>query len=213
MVNPLAVVKPSVPLVVLIMASGPDRKGWTIENPKHTANINGEPLMLRTIRQLRGRGHDPIVMTDKPAVRKLLPDAELPQDTSNCARSLLSTRPYWQIRTVVLAGDTVFSGATLDMIFADDEPLSVVGSSDEIFAIIFNESEQQRVVTAARDAAVRIEAGAQNHLWTFYRILCNFDNVTKHRLDDVIYRKIPKSDYTDDIDSQGKYKAVLAKLG
>jgi len=199
-------------LVVLIMASGNDRRGWTEENPKQLAAIRGEPLMLRTIRQVRERGYDAVVMSDKPAVRKLLPDAKLPQDSSNCCRSLLSTRPYWQTRTIILAGDTVFSEAALDMIFADDEPLSVVGDAGEIFAIIFDESEQQRVATAARDGAVKIEEGAHTHLWIFYRVICDFDDVATHRFDDIIYRKVPEGDRTLDIDTPETYRAVRARF-
>jgi hypothetical protein len=105
------------------MAAGDDER-WTSEMgyPKHFIEIDGEPLLYRTIRLLAGRTE--IVVSGHPDPRYKHHDAALwvpYRNTANLeAEAVMSTRALWPSddRTILLYGDVWYSEACIEAVLA-----------------------------------------------------------------------------------------------
>lgn len=124
--------------LALIMAGG-DGTRWLGNRPKEVAPILGEPVIARTVRQLRERGQPCVVVSHKPEVHAVLPPvvevyAERHGFYLECAWAL---RERWLGRNVVLFGDVAYTDEALDALLAFREPIWWVGRSPEMFGMGF----------------------------------------------------------------------------
>lgn len=134
---------PNAPTVV-IMAAGQSTR-WHAETPKHLAEINGEPILYRTVRLLRERGIDPIVTTRwegqwSPLFREFV---STPND--------LEIDRVWgnreHIPCIFLYGDCYYTEQAINIILADKHDWWFFGRSKgneskshgEMFAIKAND--------------------------------------------------------------------------
>ena len=215
---------------VLILAAGPEVRGWKHEHPKHLAIIEGKPLVLRTLEQLKERGYDDnvVVVTKHSAIKRVVPRHFEPASSRWRSETLLSTQELWADRTIVIHGDTIFSPAAMDFIVAEQGPLALISVGDRVHteALVFTAEVQDKVRDAAIIATSMGDAGKvaplpkrssipnKYHLggrymhWAFYRALSGLpiekltDRVFTKRIHRVLHQ-----DYTCDIDSPQKYAA------
>jgi len=194
--------------VILIMAAGPYRHGWTEDSPKHLAQISGEPLILRTLRQLKERGYDDevFVVTYNKAIQAVAPRYFDPPQHNEWFDTLLSTRDLWQERTITLNGDTVFSPLIIDTILSSQSDIMFYGR-DWVHkeAMVFTSKKQDAVIEAA---LASIRAGIGFNL--FYCMMCGLDIAKARRAFNKEFHQVTH-DYTFDMDSHKKYGAFLAK--
>ncbi len=195
---------------VIILAGGKDIKGWTLENPKVMAEIDGVPLVLHVVQQAEARGIEPIVLTNRENVQSIVPKFYAPP-VAHWLRPVGGLRdsiPLWgESRTTILCGDTFYPSEITDLILLSDEsPLAVWGDPDEIFAMAFEADQQGRAIEAIGRVVV---CGGDGLLWHFYRALCGNENLNAHKFDDVIFRNIGRSTATRDFDSLEKYQKWL----
>lgn len=201
--------------VVLLMAAGPYKHGWTEDAPKQMALIASEPLILRTLRQLGERGYDEnvIVVTHNDAIKAAVPRWFHPEAHTWWSETLLSTRELWEERTITMNADTVFAPQIIDCILADPGPFMFHGN-DRIHkeAMIFTATEQERVIAAS---AAATEAGHRDGFrvmhWTFFCMMTGLplENLSENKYSPECQRIT--SGYTFDIDSTSKYRRFLAK--
>jgi len=215
---------------VLILAAGPMWRGWTEEAPKQLAPIAGEPLILRTIRQLKERGYDDnvTVITLNKAIQAVVPRYFEPAKNYWRWETLASTKELWEERTIILHGDTIFSPKAMDTIVDTRAPFMFIGIANKLHAEAYVFTDQDLVLRAANaaiEAAYAGEAGpkpknvSQNtprrwghqfgHWW-FYYTLCGLPPVLAAHFNPEIHRAI-KGDYTFDIDSPTKYANFLRR--
>ena len=218
---------------VLILAAGPAWRGWTVETPKQLALIAGEPVILRTIRQLKERGQEHVIaVTHNKAIQAVVPRYFKPAKFYWRTETLLSTQELWDERTIVLHGDTIYSPKIMDAIVATQEPFMFIGIGNKLHVEAYAFTDQDLVLRAANmatDAAYVCEAGpAPEYLiaegltpkqcagfymvWTFYRALSGLPPVEMPWLafNPKIHR-IVKNDYTFDIDTPQRYKQFFSK--
>jgi len=178
--------------VVLILAAGPAWRGWTDETPKQLALIASEPLILRTIRQLRERGYDEnvTVVTNNKAIQAVVPRYFEPESTRWLSETRLSTQELWAERTIMLSGDVIFSPRVMDAVVAEPGPLRFIDVDKiHVEAFVFTKEAQDKVRTAARVATKMGDKGMKSPLkkhgkitnqylqgrlhmaWAFYRSL------------------------------------------
>lgn len=207
---------------VIILAGGGPRKGWTLEHPKVMAKVEGKPIVLRVVLQVKNRGYVPIVLTKFPQVVEAVggecacywPPPWVNLDNlsewyyERPVGGLLDSIPIWNLggRTTLLCGDTAYPPEALDKILADDSPISFWGNCDEIFAITFLPEQAERL-TKAIDESLRTDKTIA-HLWTTYRALCGFP-LRAHRFEDVIWKELGRKTYLFDFDSVEKYEKWL----
>lgn len=194
------------------MAAGPYKHGWTEAKPKHLAMIGGEPLILRTLRQLRERGYDEnvTVVTHNDAIKVAVPRWFHPTAHTWWSETLLSTQELWEERTITMNADTIFSPLMIDRILSDPGPLAFHGGSwVHKEAMIFTAEEQERIIEAAKRATI---AGYEHDWramhWTFYCMVTGLP--IKENQYNAEFHHIT-SDYTFDVDSMSKYQKFLAE--
>lgn len=112
--------------LVLILAAGPmghDHYSWRIPVPRHLMPIGGEPLIRRTLRLVRRRGFDAVVVTDEPHIKAVVKHTFAPTEDYLLWDTMLSTRKLWDEadRTVFLQGDHILYDDVMETIFAAQE--------------------------------------------------------------------------------------------
>lgn len=83
--------------------------------PKQLVEINGEPILVRTVRQLRSRGiKNIIILTSDPRLKLEGCLNYLPKKHRWITETLLNSLHLWQKKTLVLCGDVYFSDYAVD---------------------------------------------------------------------------------------------------
>lgn len=196
---------------VLILAAGEQTRwlessGW--ETPKQLVDIGGEPLLYRTVRQVRGYDWMPIIVTHDPrllAVPGSLPF--VPTDSSTVLATWLSTRDLWDVRTVVLLGDVYYTKAAMWKIIACRDPIRVFGRTElkgrvvgryyEIFAISYGRDRNQRIEHHLWELVGTLCQEKECKLRSFYDRWCGLPPGEYQHDDTVIF---PVNDHTEDFD-------------
>lgn len=101
--------------------------------PKHLVDIDGEPLLVRTVRQLRDRDVADVVVLAPPDRRYDVPGGWVARPTfAGCdTDKFLSTVEWWTVDspTVIVYGDVYLSDAAADALCAAAAPMAWVGRS------------------------------------------------------------------------------------
>ena len=206
-------------IAVLILAAGPSWRGWTKEAPKQLALIEGKPLIVRTLDQLKERGYDDNVMvvTHNEAIQAVVPRYYIPSKHQFWHETLVYTRELWGDRTIILNGDTIYSPEVIDMILADQTSLmfygKLNGKMSHMNGMAFDKTENERVVNAAKKATreTRIKSEARIKLsWGMYHVLFGLPLRTRNAPCDV-WMAQAADDYTCDIDKPEFYAKFLEK--
>lgn len=172
---------------------------------------DGEALLARTVRQLRKRGHDPIIVSHLKELQKLSDRWIEPYESDRryAVSSFLSTQEDWSPgeRIVVLLGDVFYSKKGLDLILAETKPIQFLGRPREIYGVSF--TNHTRMIDALNEA-IRYsdEFGGKwiGKLWLLYRIVAGLP-LDQHTLETKYYTVTLGK--TRDFDSQSEYSTWL----
>jgi hypothetical protein len=164
---------------VIIPAAGTQSR-WTDDSIKHFVDVHGEPLLVRTIRQLRERNIDDIavITTEDWDINALLLHPVRREEEVETDK-LLSSADYWlpSGRTTILFGDTFFSDHAMNIIAATDHPTctwfgrkgpGITGKPyGELFGVTFGGDLRKTVLQCFED--VRHNAAPDNALYIMRR--------------------------------------------
>lgn len=199
---------------VLILVAG-SQEGWRGE--RHLLPIAGEPLLARSVRMMRDRGYEPVMVASRPEIQEMTSRHFVPDDDKYVLSTVLSTQPLWDDRTVVLFGDIIWSEQSLDTVFRDRQSLRFYpGYPAGVLGFAFGEEWQsevirqsQRIIDDSRlDLPNRDGRRLIGHL---HRAMCGFDVMAKtspRELDHPHQLKVRDS-YTQDVDSPKAYCMFL----
>lgn len=196
------------PIDVFILAAG-EQQRWGKYPIKQLLPINGEPLILRTIRLL-GK-NKPIVVTHRPEIIAQVPYWLIPKRRYWTTETLLSTSDKWYSeQIVILLGDVLYSPRSLDLILSKRGRFTVFGSSHEIFALSFY--DKPRVIQAAKETIEQAARGEhfgklRNLYHTYYDIKDKNEYDTNHPHFEKIHSSI--TDYVTDFDTPEQYEAFV----
>ena len=195
---------------VFILCSGnQERYNNTIKNPnyskiKQLININGEPLLHRTIRQLKKRDIKPIIVTHLPELK--IGKWIEPQDRTYTISTLKSTSHLWDEKTIILLGDVLYTEYALKKIIECEDPIRFFGTRAEIFALVFTENKLTiDIINKAMEWSKKNNHRIRGKLWCLYRHLILVDP-REHLFGDYFTRI---NDGTRDFDFQGEYHEWL----
>lgn len=201
---------------VLLLCAGKQAR-WTEETPKQLADFGGEPLLLRTIRQVVKRGHTPIVVTHRAEIKAAvvgLADVFEPEYHRWLMETIHQTRNLWDGPTVVLLGDVCFTGAALDTIFQGGVGTpQLYGTDTEVFAVRFTPYDLHDLYAPYAYAGAHADDETAGRLWSLYRSLSGLPNqphVVPLRDGDPYFTYI--EDGTNDFDDTDGYAALKAKF-
>lgn len=199
-----------------IIMCGGTYSGW--ENTKHTQIIKGEPLIARTIRQLREHGIDDIAISTEKAGFDRFGVPVLSHHNS------YGYGGYWiegfyptDSPVCYVFGDVVFSdnaiGAIVDTqtdtieFFASAPPFSsdYIKRWAEPFAVKVNDQEFfRKAIDKCRDMAGRGEFRRKPIMWELWQVI---KGTPINEIDYTNYTII--NDWTCDCDSEDDYKRIL----
>jgi hypothetical protein len=205
---------------VVILASGVEQR-WDGIPHKQLALVDGQPLVLRTIRQVTARWDTrPVVVTQhKPIAKAVAKVADVltlePIERRWIVETALSSRTAWGDPTLVLCGDVFWTDDALDIAcgFNFGGPvryLVIAGPvGDDILGLWFRRRHRHRVARALHHAVehARLHGGG-GKLWQSYRSLCGFPLV-RHRLETTHAVRI--DDESTDFDTLRDYQDFLAR--
>lgn len=200
----------TVDMKAFILAGEPGKR-WFNSIPRHLLNIAGEPLINRTIRQLRECGAQPVLVAPKHTWDLLaVSDGSVPCVESvkgPQSEGVFRLRELWRdsSRVAILLGDTCFSDAVMDRIVANNKktPASFFGRLTEMYAFTFQASEYDAIESAARRAI-------PYNVWKIYRAYFGLANLHEPVFDSAgLFQLVPDGDYTDDFDTYQNYQEWL----
>lgn len=190
----------------LILCGG-DQTRWKSASPKQLVDIHGEPLIERTLRQLRALNVTPLISTSENDF-KFYRDrcAVLHSKQTKCHSLLANLTPGQDTHIAVLCGDVVWSDGAINRIVNDHEKVNVFGSffQSEIWGFSFQAAAWNRVSQCLTQAS---HAGGR--LWNFYRALIGVP-LDKHMLDAKLWCDITDG-FTTDFDFQEQYERWVEK--
>jgi len=113
---------------IIIAAGEATRWGNYLNTPKHLIEIDGEPLLHRTVRLLKANGVSQVYVVSKDDERYQIPGAtqyiaQLNYKQNADADKFLSSKALWNRngRTIVLYGDVYFTEAAIKTIIGYQE--------------------------------------------------------------------------------------------
>jgi molybdopterin-guanine dinucleotide biosynthesis protein A len=205
---------------VVILASGVEQRWQGIQH-KQLASVDGEPLLLRTLRQLAERWDArPVVVTHhKPIAKAVAKAADVLTLDENQRRwtveTALSSRVAWGDPTLILAGDVCWTDEALDVAcgFNLGGPVRYLITANEvgedILGLWFRRRHRHRVARALNHAREHAWLrGGGGKLWQSYRSLCGFPLVL-HKLENTHAVRI--TDESTDFDTLRDYQEFLAR--
>ncbi|MDC0335345.1 NTP transferase domain-containing protein [Pseudodesulfovibrio sp.] len=213
----------------LILCAGHQRRfeGWAA--PKQLMDISGEAVLDRTLRQLESNG-----VTDISVVahdeRLKRPDVGFfkPERHRWLAESLLSTRNLWQVRTLILLGDVVFTDAAIAaLVESTTSPLFMgrPGANQytmcpwsELFGAAFNKTDADHMGVVAKEGVAHGLEGGPGKLSCIYAAHLGVDPETMQHGDRPSDPDhfLAIDDWTDDMDfsiEHANLNALHAALG
>ncbi len=184
---------------IIILAAG-NAERWGGEC-KQLADINGIPLILRTLKQLDN--WNVTVVTHRIKIRDVVPKPFCyfePENNDKLLNTILSTECLWGERTIIMLGDVVWTNDAIQKALSSEKSLEFLASDTETFAISFNEHYHDRIRAACE---LIIGNGLEGTTHQLYRVLAEIP-IDKEWHDRYIHHRI--SDKTDDIDYPEDYQ-------
>jgi hypothetical protein len=199
---------------ILILAGG-DCEGWW--GDRHLLPIAGEPLLARSVRLMRWRGYEPIMIANKPEILEMANSYFEPDDDKYILSTILSTQLLWDDRTIILFGDIIWSGTSLDTVLKDTQNLRFYpGYPAGVLGFSFDKEWQSEVKRQAThiiddprfDSPKRDGRRLVGHL---HRAMCGFDvmDMASPREIDHPHQLKVRDSYTRDVDSPEAYRLFL----
>ena len=174
---------------------------------KQLADINGMPLIARTMRQLRGL--DVTILTWRPEIKEIFPEiTEEPENHEKLLDTVLSAEPEWfeYQRVTYLLGDVVYTAAAMEQILRSEKAVEFFASDQETFAFTFTNFYYDRIKAMC---SFILSSGLKGTAWELYRSVVGIP-IDKNWTDRFIHTRI--YDQTDDIDYKDDYEQKV-KMG
>lgn len=130
---------------VLIAANG---GRWDGPGNKVLLDVRGEPLVARTARMVRDRGHEPFVLTSSEDVATVVPSYYVPP-TQSLAETVLEAQTWRGGDTALLLGDCYYTSGTMDMVLGyKGHMVQAWGTHMEVYAMAWDARQSDPVEDA-----------------------------------------------------------------
>ena len=189
---------------VLIMADGLGIR-WmhTKVQYKQLLDINGIPIIVRTINQIKNYTDNITVFAPEDFTEHLPTGTSLTSlgyrkyQPRKLLDGILRAKDFWGDETIILLGDVIFSNKAINYLFSIDLPCWILGRAfsnkitgkraGELFAISFKNHDVEENIES-----ILLDKYNPGKLWSYY-------HAYKPSL-------VETTDYTDDIDSPQAYE-------
>ena len=191
-------------VAVLILCAG-KFNAWEGDEPRQLRAIGNETVLSRIIRQVREKGHEPIIVTWREDIKAATPDLVHyePAYYRTIAETWLYTRELWRKQTVILLGDVIYGKTTAQKTLEYRGTMKMVGNAAEIFAFTFSVGEHDKVARVLYETNRDTTKGSA---WEIYRHFCGKpynQGFKEAQVFQLVW------DRTCDLDSQNEWLAAL----
>lgn len=194
---------------VLILCAGENSR-WEPHFAKQLADLGGETVIARTVRQVRGAWQWPMVVTHRPEIVKAVDAAVFhPEMHTALLETLRSCRGEMVGNVAVLLGDVVWQDAALASVMdcTHEAPL-FWGKAGEIFALTFGHGFTAHILRAIDDALVGFGALNYGKLWHLFRVVSGLETNCHEEPCGPFWRTV--EGWTCDIDTIAQHEHVMA---
>ena len=164
-----------------ILLAGGNQRRWNNYTgvPKHLAVVGGEPVIVRTCRQIKDRlGIHPLVVAHDPKIVEAVGEEHCftGHNKGFIAAGALSTRSEWKARTWIMDGDAYWDKASMDQVCALEGLRAVWAQSPPQFMGFHWDSVdgRQRVEAALRTTVLAAHASKE-------AAKASYDNIESER--------------------------------
>jgi len=195
-------------LSILILASGEGTR-WTKDYPKQLAEVAGEKILLRTIRQLKQAGHTALVVAHDPRLLEVGGQTVSVTPRRFTCETLQSTQPYWGKHNIVLLGDVYWTDSAIASMLTQSREVQFFGTGlekgkDELLGLKWPEQYSSLVADALNEVIKNVDntkrPESQGKLW---HLLAAMPTAQFNKVDDGI---------TIDIDTPADWAVLCEKL-
>lgn len=213
----------------VIIVAGGEAKRWKnyLDTPKHLIEIDGVPILDRTIEQIKVHEPDDFyIVSNKILTRSVKRTSPENNPEYSEANKIFSSRKLWSSdgRTIILFGDTYFTNEALEKIMGHKEPgfwvfgrpfeSSITGKPyGEIFAFTFYPESipdiefcLDRVTSLEKRMVIR-----KANVWSLYRAMLKIpdDLMDLHIVSEKGFVNI--NDWTEDFDYPVDYDRYIER--
>lgn len=204
--------------VIFLCAGDGSRWGNYLGVPKQLIPFHGEPLLHRTVRQLIEFGHSSEIVCVSHDSRLKAPGTLFfkPVASRWTVETLISSRPLWRERTIILLGDVFFTGKSLHRILDCTSPVAFFGrpwpsvysgcDHGEIFAVSFSCDGIDVVLHRAKLVRCAAKNGSWGNFWELYHATTGIELDSNH-IESHLFTVI--DDLTNDFDTPKDYRRVF----
>lgn len=217
--------------VIIICAGDATRWNNHLGVSKHLAPINGEPILMRTIRLLKSRGIRKnqifVVSKEEYPVDAVTYIPKLNKQNHD-ADKFLSSKELWddEGRTIILYGDVYFSENAIDTILKDEStfwrmfcrplPSTKYGYPyGECFAVSFMPIDQEYALKNLKKLVYLYKAEVLSRIggWEWARVMAGVNVSVLHLHHTMLDNYIVIDDETDDMDYPEDYDLIKKAVG
>lgn len=205
-------------MIALLFASGIGER-WKGPMLKQLALVDGEPLIVRTMKQLKARHIRYVVITHEPDIRSVVVAHKarygmfFSPASTKYPNTFIDSVSLWKGRVLALHADVIWDDKALDIV-CSSHGLGFFGTRKgpwENFAIGFDPEHYDRMLDAAW-FALDNHPPSRCGSWELYRSVVGINLHSLHQFENVIWHEVKesaKSDYTCDFDTIAKYNAFV----
>ncbi len=174
---------------------------------KQVLPVNGEPVIMRTVRQLNENGiNDVLIVTVWDEIKALYDNCLDVGHTKGVVKTIEGCRDRW-VETndtiLFLLGDVVWTDEAIKIAIETNKNVAFFGSDVEIFAVRVTPAGKSDFINGIRLCNFYKEFTT----WVLYRLMAGF-RTQQHKFETEMFVKI--TDKTDDIDYPSKYESRIA---
>jgi len=174
---------------------------------KQVLPINGEPVIMRTVRQLKENGiKDVLIVTVWDEIKALFDNFTDVGQTKGVVKTIEGCRDDWvdtNDTILFLLGDVVWTDEAIKIAIETNKNVAFFGSDVEIFAVRVTPAGKSEFINGIRLCNFYKEFTT----WVLYRLMAGF-RTQQHKFETEMFVKI--TDKTDDIDYPSKYESRIA---
>lgn len=206
--------------VIIVAAGEGTRWGDYLGKPKHMVKIEkGEPIINRTIRQVKSHEADLVIYAKEPKIWGLKTEKPKNNPEWGEANKLFSSLDSWnkEGRTIILFGDTYFTESAMDTIMQHDKNgfwvfgrafnSKITGKPyGEIFALSFYPEDREKLFFALERVSKLEERAVidKANVWAVYRAMMKLpDDIMNDHIVGGNFVNI--DDWTEDFDLPRDY--------
>ena len=192
----------------LILPAGGQETRWTGLFPKHLADVDGETVIARLLRQLSPHFDHVHILAWHSMLLKRYPKAFMPEGHATLHESLLGTYSLWTQRTTFVYADVILTERAAKSVWQFDGEAQFFGEYSECMAASFGTPGGLNKARYALQQAMTDEC---KH-WAFYR---NYHGLPRgfpryHDGGKLDYTHF--NDWSSDIDTVKQYEATMLRM-